>query len=305
MGSAIIASRLSANLPPFLLRDATPMEVTLFPNPRRPGIGLRPKKEAQRPLLPQHARLCPVLEAGSSLGALVYPSLAKNEQIQIGYEGEGVYHLGYAVNATGNRWDQLFTVTYRLAVGGIGLRTEEVKLNVPETPGFKETAKIMARMFIVPDDIGTPAGAVTLRGAYNFKTPPGWDTVYSSVLNQIERPIAPMLVIRVETDWHVHDSEFRYVLAPGETMSLSHSLPIGQVFFVPREEITFRDGTEQETTERQKAGKQFFDEKATHKIKTPYGLEYSPHYQRKSREANKAAASASDGDSAGDSGTKN
>jgi len=67
-----------------------PMEITLFPNPRRPGIGLRPKKEAQRPLLPQHARLCPVLEAGSSLGALVYPSLAPNEQFSIRWNHAGL-----------------------------------------------------------------------------------------------------------------------------------------------------------------------------------------------------------------------
>ena len=98
------------------------MDVILFPNPRRPGFGLRPKIEAQRPLLPQHARLCPVLEAGSALGALVYPSLAENEQIQIGYEGEGVYQFGYAVNPTGKKWEQVFTITYRLAVGGIGTR---------------------------------------------------------------------------------------------------------------------------------------------------------------------------------------
>jgi hypothetical protein len=48
------------------------MEVSLFPNPRRPGIGLRPRSESQRPLLPQPARHCPVLEAGSALGFMVY-----------------------------------------------------------------------------------------------------------------------------------------------------------------------------------------------------------------------------------------
>ena len=105
-------------------------------------------------------------------------------------------------------------------------------------------------MFISQDDLGTPAGAVTLRGAWNFQTPRGWDTVYTPVFNLIERPVAPMLVIRVETDWYVHDSEFRYVLQPGETISASHSMPIGQVIFVPREEITFRDGTEQEIAAR-------------------------------------------------------
>ncbi len=266
------------------------MEVTLFPNPRRPGVGLRPKKEAQRPLLPQHARLCPVLEAGSSLGALVYPSLAPNEQASIGYEGEGVYLFSYSVNPTGKKWEQVFAITYQLAVGGIGMRKEDVTLMVPETPGFRDTAKMIARMFIAPDDLGTPTGAVTLRGAFNFQTPPGWDTVYSSVLNLTERPIAPALVIRVETDWYVHDSEFRYILNPGETISMSHSLPVGQVFFVPRKETTFRDGSEQEGAERQKKSQAFFDAKAAHKIKTPYGLEYSPTYQQKSRELRKPGA---------------
>src|SRR5690242_11544009 len=51
--------------------DTSEMEVGLFPNPYRPGIGLRPRREGQRPLLPQHARHCPVLEAGSSAGFLV------------------------------------------------------------------------------------------------------------------------------------------------------------------------------------------------------------------------------------------
>ncbi|MDR0779400.1 MAG: hypothetical protein LBF16_01735 [Pseudomonadales bacterium] len=263
------------------------MQVTLFPNSRRPGIGLRPKKEAQRPSLPQHSRLCPVLEAGSSLGYLIYPALAENEQFHIGYEGEGLFQFGYAVNPTGRKWEQIFFINYQLSLGGVGLRKEEVKLMVPETPGFKETALAIARMFIAPDDIGTPEGAVTLRGAYNFQTPPGWDTVFSGVLNLVSRPVAPVLVTRVETDWYVHDSEFRYVLTPGDMITVSHNLPIGQAFFVPREDITFRDGSEQDMEARRIASKAFFDEKATHKVKTPYGMEYSPLYQRKSREQRK------------------
>lgn len=64
----------------------------------------------------------------------------------------------------------------------------------------------MASMFIAADDLGTPAAAVTLRGAWNFQTPSGWDTVYTPIFNMIERPQAPMLAIRVETDWFAHDS---------------------------------------------------------------------------------------------------
>jgi hypothetical protein len=262
------------------------MQVTLFPNPHRPGIGLRPKVESQRPALPQHSRLCPVLEAGSALGCLVYPALGEQEQFHVGYEGEGRYQFGYAVNPTGRKWEQVFSIDYQLSLGGIGVRKEEVKLMVPETPGFKQTALSIARMFIAPDDMGTPEGGVTLRGAYNFQTPPEWDTVYCAVLNHITRPVAPVLVTRVETDWYVHDSEFRYVLAPGDIITVSHNLPIGQVFFVPREAVIFRNGTEQEAEERQKISAAFFEAKAAVKLKTPYGMEYSPHYRRKSREQN-------------------
>src|SRR5690606_34800030 len=118
------ARTFSAKLAADIFRDSLLMEVTIFPNPRRPGIGLRPKKEAQRPLLPQHARLCPVLEAGSSLGALVYPSLAENEQFHIGYEGEGLYQFGYSVNPTGKKWEQIFFVNYQLSMGAIGMKKE-------------------------------------------------------------------------------------------------------------------------------------------------------------------------------------
>lgn len=263
------------------------MQVTLFPNPLRPGVGLKPKKEAQRPSLPQHARLCPVLEAGSSLGLLVYPALADNEQFHIGYEGEGLYQFGYSVNPTGKNWEQVFGINYQLSVGAIGMRKEEVQLMVPETPGFKDTARAIARMFISVDDLGTPEGAVTLRGAYNFKTGSGWDTVYSGVLNNTARPVAPVLVTRVETDWYVHDSEFRYVLSPGDIITVSHNLPVGQVFFVPREEVTFKDGSETEIAERQQTSKAFFEEKAVTKKKTPYGMEYSPVYQQMSRDNQK------------------
>lgn len=262
------------------------MEVSLFPNPRRPGVGLRPRREAQRPLLPQHARHCPVLEAGSAAGFLVHPPLAEKEAFQIGYEGEGRYQFVYSVNAKGTKWEPVFTVTYVLPMGGIGATKREIKLHIQDTPETREIAHLMPGMFISADDMGTPAGAVTLRGAWNFQTAPGWDTIYTPIFNMIERPLAPMLVIRVETDWYVHDSEFRYVLQPGETISASYSMPIGQVMFIPREEITFRNGTEEEVAARHQSSQAFCDEKARTKVKTPYGVEYSPHYQRTSRRNN-------------------
>jgi hypothetical protein len=105
----------------------------------------------------------------------------------------------------------------------------------------------------------------------------------------LERPLAPGLVIRVETDWFVRDSEFRYVLQPGEAISASHDMPIGQVLFVPREEVVLRDGSEAEVRARRTASEAFYRDKSSVKAKTPYGLEYSPHYLRTSRRKSDAA----------------
>src|SRR5215213_2720197 len=135
------------------------MEVRLFPNPRRPGIGLRPRREAQRPHLPQHARHCPVLEAGSALGFLVYPPLGEHESFNVSFEGEGLYRFVYSVNPNGAGWQEVLSVTHQ----------------------SRELALLMFRMFIAVEDLGTPAGAVTLRGAWNFQTPTGWDTVYTPI----------------------------------------------------------------------------------------------------------------------------
>lgn len=52
---------------------------------------------------------------------------------------------------------------------------------------------------------------------------------------------------------------------------------------MPREEISMRDCTPEELAEIAKARQEFFDAKAASKIMTPYGMQYSPHYQRQSR----------------------
>ena len=79
------------------------MEVRLFPNIIRPSAGQKPRRESQRPFLPQHARHCPVLEAGSALGFLVYPPLERIESFHIGYQGEGRYQLTYFLTAPGGQ----------------------------------------------------------------------------------------------------------------------------------------------------------------------------------------------------------
>ncbi len=265
------------------------MDVRLFPSSRRPGVGLKPRREAQRPLLPQHARHCPVLEAGSALGFLVYPPLEANESFHIAYEGEGRYRFVYYLrNPNFGRWDAIFTITIALPVGGYGVSKEEVTFEpgMPTTP--TDVALHLMRRFVAVEDLGTPAGSVTLRGAWNFRTPSGWDTVYAPIFNVIERPIAPMLVIRVETDWFAHESEFRYVLQPGEGMSGEQSMPIGQVFFVPREQVTLSECSEEEVAAIRLSQAEFAHKKAAQKVTTPYGLPYSPHYSRMSRKQRQA-----------------
>ena len=255
----------------------------MFPNSARPGIGLKPRRESQRPLLPQHARHCPVLEAGSALGFMVYPPLEPFESFYVGFYGEGKYQFVYYFRSPKGEWTPIFTVRTALPVGGVGRVMQEVEFVNKDVQMTRDQALLLARQFIVPEDLGTPPGAVTLRGATNFQTPPGWDTVYSPIFNAIERPIAAMLVVRVETDWFAHQTEFRYVLQPGEGISGSRTMPIGQVFFVPREEITMRDCTEEELGAIKESEVEFDRGKAAAETTTPYGVPYSPHYLRQSR----------------------
>src|SRR5437764_11474025 len=259
------------------------MEVRLFPNSRRPGVGLKPRRESQRPLLPQHARHCPVLEAGSALGFLVYPALEPTESFHIEYQGEGRYQFLYFLNV-GGKWEPIFTVNIILPIGSIGMIKEEVVFATKKAPFSRDVAIGVMRALIVPEDLGTPPGAIALRAATNFKTPAGWDTVYTPIFNMIERPVAPMLVVRVETDWYAHETEFRYVLQPGEGISGSHTMPIGQVVFVPREDVTMRDCTDDEIGAIRESQSNFAKQKAAHQLTTAYGRSYSPHYAQKSRE---------------------
>jgi hypothetical protein len=71
-------------------------------------------------------------------------------------------------------------------------------------------------------------------------------------------------------------------------------MPIGQVFFVPREEITMRDCTDDELADMKKADEEFGRGKAATQITTPYGIPYSPHYLKESRARQTTSAKASE-----------
>jgi hypothetical protein len=259
------------------------MEVRLFPNFRRPGVGLAPKRESSRPLLPQHARHCPVLEAGSALGFMVYAPLEPKESVYVEFEGDGRYRYVYYLQTQDGKRTPIYQVTMTMSLGAVGMMKEDVTFVGPPML-TREAALAVMRAFVVPEDMGTPSGAIALRGATNFQTPSGWDTVYSPILNMIERPMAPMLAVRVETDWYAHETEFRYVLQPGEGITMEQSIPIGQVFFVPREAITMRQCTADEIKAIEQSRQEFNKHKAEATQKTAYGLSFSPHYLRQSRE---------------------
>jgi hypothetical protein len=262
------------------------MEVRLFYNSIRPGVGMKPNREGLRPLLPQHARHCPVLEAGSALGYLVYPPLTEKESFHVEFQGEGRYQFLYSLRTAKGDFEPIFTVTIILPVGTIGMIKEDFSLLSRKSTMNRGEALRLMRAFVVPEDFATPPGAVALRGATNFRTPQGWDTVYTPIFNMIDRPIAPMLVVRVETDWYAHETEFRYVLQPGEGISAAHNMPIGQVFFIPREEVTMRDCNSEELDQIRKSKEEFRVGKESETIMTPHGLNYSPHYIRESRSQN-------------------
>jgi len=259
------------------------MNVRLIPNSRRPGTGLKPKREGTRPLLPQHARHCPVLEAGSAMGFMVYAPLEQKESLYLEYEGEGRYKFVYYLTTQDGSRAPIFQVTMSLSAGGVGMVKEDVTfIGAPLLS--REAALAVMRVFLVPEDMGTPPGAIALRGATNFQTPQGWDTVYTPIFNNIERPVAPMLVVRVETDWYSHETEFRYVLQAGEGLTLEHSIPIGQVLFIPREEVTLLDAAPHDVEAFEQSRHEFAKKKTAAVQTTSYGLSYSPQYLRQSRE---------------------
>lgn len=213
---------------------------------------------------------------------MVYAPLEPQESYHVEYEGDGRYTFVYFLQAPGGKASPMFSVTIAMSLGAVGMIKEDVAfMGVPVLS--REGALDVMRVFVVPEDMGTPAGGIALRGATNFQTPPGWDTMYTPIFNMIERPVAPMLVVRVETDWYAHETEFRYVLQPAEGITVQHGIPIGQVFFMPREEPTMRDCTAAEVEALRESQRVFTQHKAEAAQRTSYGLTYSPHYLRQSR----------------------
>src|SRR5438045_1797727 len=139
------------------------VEVTVLPNRFRPGVGLAPTRVAQRPWLPRHARHCPVLEAGSALGYLVYPPLRIDEALQILY-AHTKYQVTYCRERKPGQWADVFQLTFSLAVGGGSYNAELAITEGGEPPTDAEVNDLLTAV-ILPQHFGQPAGGVGLRGS--------------------------------------------------------------------------------------------------------------------------------------------
>ncbi len=257
-------------------------EVVFLPNRFRSGVGKGPQRESRRPTLPQVAVYCPPLAAASALGYLVYPALAEGEAFQIRYLTDNRYMFSFFVRTNSAEPARAFSLSYTLSGVGPGQWTEDL---IYQNPDYKmDDATIFGlrdALFSSPNLGGAPAGSVGLRGATNFVTPEGWDTVYTGVLNNPTPPCLPVLTVRVETDWFSFDSEFRYILQPGDSIGAGPSDPIGQAFFVSREPITMRAGSDQDLASFQSSFDSYQEAKRANQAETSSGFRYSPVYTRR------------------------
>lgn len=232
-------------------------------------------------MLPQQARFCLPLEAGSSLGCLVYPALADHESFTIRRHDGGTLRFSF-FGGDPERPSHQFTLQYSMPAGGVGIYSEDVSYRA--SGGMSDAEIACARDALLRlSSLWVPAGAVALRGAYDFRTPPGWDTVYTGVLNQASPPNLFCFTSRVETDWYAMETEFRYVLQPGDVLSGSAKVPVGQVFAVPRVPVVVECADEEAALAFHTTQDEVLAAKMADRSSTAMGLEYDTYYRQRSR----------------------
>ena len=233
-------------------------------------------------MLPQHARFCLPLEAGSGLGYIVYPALADHESFAIRRVGPGELHFSF-FGGDPTAPGRLFSFRYSIPGGGAGVWTEDLVYRAPDGDLSDDEIAVRRDAVLRMASLWAPAGAVALRGQCDFRTPAGWDTVFTGMLNQASPPHLFAFTARVETDWYAFETEFRYVLQVGDLLSGSGTMPVGQVFLVPRDEITIEAADAMAVEEFRAQQARTVAEKLAHRRATATGLEYDVYYREKSR----------------------
>jgi len=241
-------------------------------------------------MLPQHARMCGPLEAGSALGYLVYPALHDHESFQLRRTAPGELMFSFFGGDAALPSAHFFSLRYSIPANGIGVWSEELVFLAPECPLSEVEIRQVRDALLRMGSLWVPPGAVALRGAVDFRTPPGWDTIFTGVLNQAQPPPLSSLTGRVETDWYAFDSEFRYVLQVGDVLSGSGRIPVGQAFAVPRVETRLRQADEAEATAFRAVQRDFNSRKAEVRASNALGLEYDTLYREASRSGRPRAA---------------
>ncbi len=253
------------------------MRVKLVAGQRRQGVGKRPARENRRAWLPQQARFCPVLEDASKTGYLVYPPLHDAESYQVRYQDNNVFRLTFYVGDERGMRAPAFVVDIRPSAGTGGLDQTDLVFLEEKT---KLTPALVHQLLDgLVTNVNSPPGGIGIRGSYDFITPPGWDTIYTGVVNELQQPSVPVLTARVETDWYAQNTEFRHVLQRGDVVSVAGSSPIGQVFFVPREEVRMEDASAEDLARFVEAQRTYWEARTAKERTTNFGATYSYHYR--------------------------
>lgn len=252
------------------------------PSRLRPGMGRSPKSEGRRPQLPQHARFCLPLEAGSGLGWLVYPPLADHEAFQLRRTGAGEIEFAF-FGGDPAAAQHLFTLRLHIPGSGLGVWSQDLSFRSPDC-GLDDTGIVGLRDALLRmNSLWAPPGAVALRGNVDFRTPPGWDLVCTGVFNQSAPPRSFVFTARVQADWYAFETEFRYVLEPGEVVAGSGRIPVGQVFAVPRHELELREASSEEAEAFRTDQAEFLMSKMPLKQTNAMGLQYDTVYREAAR----------------------
>ena len=224
--------------------------------------------------------MCAPLEAGSSLGFLVYPALADHESFQIRRRSPGEMDFAFFGGDPAAPTHR-FTLRYNLPAGGMGVWSEDLAYRAPgcEPSEINVIRDALLRL----GSLWVPPGAVALRGAVDFRTPAGWDTVFTGVLNRVEPPPLSVLTARVQTDWYAFDTEFRFVLQVGDVLSGSGRIPVGQAFVVPRTAVALEEAQQAEVDAFRSSQREFSAEKGGVRADNALGLEYDTLYREASR----------------------
>jgi hypothetical protein len=240
-------------------------------------VGRPPARETRRAWLPQQARFCPVLEDASRSGFLVYPPLHPHESYQVRLTDRNAFLLTfYAGDASGVR-APAFAVEIQPSAGAGGI--DQMEIVFLEERGLLTQELVSEMVDALVTNVNGPPGGIGLRGAHDFVTPEGWDTLYLGVLNEPQQPAVPVLAARIETDWYPQPTEFRYVLQRGDAVSVSGDAPVGQVIFVPREPVELVAGTAADAQRFGEAQQRYWEERRAKDRITNFGTTYSHHYR--------------------------